>query len=114
MSPAMPHCDARILHAPGVCTYCDKHPEWQEYRLAAGICFTGETPENSWQTPCPADQARPPDSPSDHRKWGANKPTSADGDPTWPEETPTSVAMYGDKGGRGWTRAIMEKFMRQI
>jgi hypothetical protein len=40
-----PHCDGRILHAPGVCTYCDMHPEWQELRLAWGINFTGEEHE---------------------------------------------------------------------
>lgn len=36
-----PHCDQRILHAPGECQYCDMHPEWQELRQAWGIAFTG-------------------------------------------------------------------------
>lgn len=27
--PQMPHCDAYVLHAPGVCEYCDRHPDWQ-------------------------------------------------------------------------------------
>jgi len=37
-----PHCDPRILHAPGgACEYCDAHPDWQELRKAWGIAFTG-------------------------------------------------------------------------
>lgn len=50
--------------------------------------------------PCPADAARPPGSSADHRRWGGNKPTSAEGDPSWPAETAASAALYGDKGGR--------------
>lgn len=68
---AFPHCDARILHAPGECSYCDKYDDWQELRGMWRIAFTGETPPEGW-TPCPADAARPPGSPSDHRKWGGN------------------------------------------
>ena len=54
-----PHCDSRILHSPGKCMYCDKHPEWQELRLAWHIAFTGDAPAEGW-LPCPADHARPP------------------------------------------------------
>lgn len=39
-----PHCDARILHAPGTCEYCDQVPEWQLLRRAWGIAFTGCVP----------------------------------------------------------------------
>lgn len=39
-----PHCDSRILHAPGECEYCDEVPEWQELRKAWGIAFTGRVP----------------------------------------------------------------------
>lgn len=66
-----PHCDSRILHAPGVCHYCDRRPEWQQLRVAWGIAFTGYTPVES-QAPCPADAARAPGSPSDHRRWPGN------------------------------------------
>lgn len=39
-----PHCDQRILHAPGECEYCDGHPEWQALREAWGIAYTGHAP----------------------------------------------------------------------
>lgn len=94
-----PHCDSRILHAPGECDYCDRHPEWQKLREAWEIAFTGHQPVGQ-QLPCPADYNRPPGSEGDHRRWAGNKPTSATGDPNWPAETPSSVAMYGDRGGR--------------
>ena len=66
-----PHCDARILHAPGECWACDLYPDWQELRVKWGICFTGQKPM-PWELPCPADNARPPGSKSDHRLWGPN------------------------------------------
>ena len=97
--PQFPHCDARILHAPGECDYCDGHPEWQELRVNWGIAFTGHAPVGG-QLRCPADLHRPPHSAGDHRRWGGNKPTSATDDPSWPEETPASKMLYGDKGGR--------------
>jgi hypothetical protein len=67
---AFPHCDQRILHQPGECSYCDQYAEWQELRTMWGIAFTGH-PETG-VIPDPADTARPPDSPSDHRQWGGN------------------------------------------
>jgi hypothetical protein len=39
-----PHCDQRILHAPGECAYCDVHADWQELRRGWGIAFTGHAP----------------------------------------------------------------------
>ena len=48
-----PHCDQRVLHAPGECTYCDKHPVWQALRQAWGIAFTGYDPEDG-ELPCTA------------------------------------------------------------
>jgi len=96
-----PHCDQRILHAPGECEYCDGHLEWQELRTAWGIAFTGHIPDGEWiKMPCPADADRPAGSSSDHRRWGGNKPTSVRGDATWPAESLASVMMYGDMGGR--------------
>lgn len=65
-----PHCDARVLHAPGECKYCDEHPEWQELRFTWGIAFTGYTPdEGTKELPCPADYARG----DGHTKWGGNR-----------------------------------------
>lgn len=101
-----PHCDARILHAPGECEYCDMHADWQELRQTWGIAFTGHVPvtpsDQPWlkQLPCPADFNRPPDSSSDHRRWSGNKPTSTKGDPSWPRESFASQVLYGDQGGR--------------
>lgn len=69
--PQYPHCDTRVLHKPGDCEYCDRHPEWQLLRKRWGIAFTGEQPL-AGQLPCPADFNRPPDSPSDHRRWYGN------------------------------------------
>lgn len=78
-----PHCDARILHAPGECWACDLYPDWQDLRVKWGICFTGQVPDprvvgearliERHMLPCPADYNRPPDSPSDHRQWGPNQ-----------------------------------------
>lgn len=63
----LPHCDARILHAPGECVYCDTHPDWQALRVVWGIAFTGWTPDEK-ELPCPADHARG----DTHTKWGGN------------------------------------------
>jgi hypothetical protein len=38
----MPHCDADVIHAPGVCQMCDQHPRLQEDRRMAGIPYTGQ------------------------------------------------------------------------
>ncbi len=67
---AMPHCDQRILHAPGECVYCDGYPDWQELRRMWGIDFTGH--HTPGKLPCPADYHRPAGSPSDHRTWDGN------------------------------------------
>jgi hypothetical protein len=52
-----PHCDPRILHAPGECEFCDQHREWQALRQAWGIAFTNYEPEEK-ELPCPANYAR--------------------------------------------------------
>ncbi len=54
-----PHCDSKILHAPGDCEYCDKQPEWQELRQLWGIGFTGHSDEEGNVTPCPSELVRP-------------------------------------------------------
>lgn len=62
-----PHCDQRVLHAPGECRYCDDCPYAQALRQAWSICFTGYEPEDK-ELPCPADHARG----DNHTKWGGN------------------------------------------
>lgn len=104
-----PHCDSYILHAPGECEFCDSNPEWQALRIAWGIAFTGHSarlrpPKEFGRSdpvlPCPADLTRPPNSSSDHRRWGGNTATTKRGDPSQPRQTLASVMMYGDQGGR--------------
>jgi len=63
-----PHCDPRILHAPGECDFCDRHKEWQYLRLTWGIAFTGYTPDEN-ELPCPADNARG----DGHKAWRGNQ-----------------------------------------
>lgn len=66
---AFPHCDQRVLHAPGECEFCDQYSDWQALRSAWGICFTGK-PE-SGKLPCPAEMARPL---ATINRWGGNTP----------------------------------------
>ncbi len=118
------HCDARVLHAPGECQYCDLHPEWQELRKAWGIAFTGHLPGPitaadvegqggsrafgiSWPTPatrpdvwlpCPADFARPAGSGADHRRWAGNVASTQEpvvGGDLVVEEVPVTSATAG-------------------
>lgn len=106
----IPHCDSRILHAPAECEHCNR-PEWTAKRLELGIAFTGHEPASD-QVPCPADASRPAESAHDHRRWAGNKPTTAQGDPTWPFETNASQMMYGDFGGRAeWP--LLERIQRR-
>lgn len=74
-----PHCDQRVLHAPGECTFCDKRPDWQVLRTRWGIAFTGKTPEDteySKQLPCPADFNRG----DKHKAWHGNVASPPDED----------------------------------
>lgn len=64
-----PHCDPRVLHAPGECEICDEHcKEWQELRSTWGIAFTGHEPRNG-EFPDPATRAR-----GNPHVWGGNRP----------------------------------------
>lgn len=72
-----PHCDARILHAPTECQFCDAHPDWQDLRIAWGIAFTGYEPEDK-ELPDPATFARG----DTINKWGGNV--------AWPKTSVTS------------------------
>jgi hypothetical protein len=67
-APQFPHCDPRILHAPGECEFCDMHREWQILRQYWGIAFTGYEPEGG-ELPCPADYTRG----DAHKLWHGNR-----------------------------------------
>ena len=56
MEAQFPHCDSRILHAPGECKYCDKYPDRQRLREVQGINFTGKS--DVTKSKCPAETAR--------------------------------------------------------
>lgn len=64
----VPHCDPRILHAPGECNICDKYPSLQKARRKMMINFTGQNEPNFG--PCPADATRP----GTHSLWPGNRP----------------------------------------
>lgn len=66
----MPHCDARVLHAPGECEYCDRYPDWQRLRQTWGVAFTGHDPTPD-QVPCPSTVIRPLDV---INAWPGNRP----------------------------------------
>lgn len=53
-----PHCDELVLHAPGECEYCDRHPDWQALRELWGVAFSGHDPQG-WESPCPSEMRRP-------------------------------------------------------
>lgn len=97
----LPECGAKCAHPNGrqwKCRQAAGHDKGEQPTL--------HSPSPEWERmPCPADAARPQGTPADHRRWAGNKPTSADGDPSWPAETTASVILYGDKGGRErWPR----------
>lgn len=79
-----PHCDWRVLHAPGECTICDEYAApWQQERIAANVLFTSD-PRNAALIdhylltgkiegdlrPCPAQLARG----ASCQYWGGNTP----------------------------------------
>ena len=67
----LPHCDASVLHAPGECVFCDRHPDWQALRIAWGIAFTGHAPTER-EVPCPSDQRR---GTGQAHVWAGNRPS---------------------------------------
>lgn len=64
-----PHCDARILHKPGTCIYCDKYPNRQQDRVDSNINFSNENDPN--KLPCPSTYLR---SAEIRDRWGGNRP----------------------------------------
>ena len=72
-----PHCDALILHHPGTCVYCDRHPDWQSLRSAQGIAFSNDTPEfvkTNNLLPCPSEQRRTAEQ---RDQWFGNVPSTS-------------------------------------
>jgi hypothetical protein len=80
-----PHCDQKVLHGPGECVYCDKHPEWQALRSAWGINFTGHTYDRAGQA-CPAEYAR---TIATINAWPGNRPKPAV--PQWVDEAASNI-----------------------
>ncbi len=66
-----PHCDARILHAPGECDTCDleEMKALHVERELVGVNYTGHSDR---PFPCPVDKARAADN---YNAWGGNRPT---------------------------------------
>jgi hypothetical protein len=63
-----PHCDSRVLHAPGECVFCDDFPKKQALRMYGRVNFTGHHDAN--KRPCPAEQVRD----LDHiERWVGNR-----------------------------------------
>lgn len=64
MEAKFPHCDSRVLHAPGKCVFCDEYPDKQTERENKNIAFTGEDfwPQDGVKfrpkSQCPAEEAR--------------------------------------------------------
>lgn len=67
-----PHCDSKVLHAPGKCEFCDKYPEAQ--RMLDKINFTGESDPD--KTPCPSTLRRPLET---INQWPGNRPCPPEG-----------------------------------
>lgn len=69
-----PHCDPRVLHAPGECCVCDHYPHYQELRKMWGINFTGGlvfARNHTKFLPCPSDFNR---GLAGAHVWGGNRP----------------------------------------
>lgn len=73
-----PHCDALILHSPGVCRFCDMRPDWQALRSAQGIAFSdmpNETRIAHGLLPCPSTYRRSRACPrATSRGWPDDRP----------------------------------------
>lgn len=105
-----PHCDQRVLHAPGECQYCDKHADWQALRIATGIAFTGHEPNvERKELPCPAWFARG----ENCQKWGGNTPK-----PLRPKDTPitkfveVSTSLLATLGE--WTEPLQVRVASEV
>lgn len=93
--PQFPHCDAKILHAPGECEFCDRHPDWQALREVWDINFTGH--HDSGKTKCPSARYRN----DDGLGWGGNWPTRPQ-NAEWIELYPDEPPHRKDRWWRFW------------
>lgn len=66
-----PHCDSRVLHAPGECQFCDMYPLAQAQRRDAGLNFTGH--HEAGKATCPSELARPLEV---IERWPGNRATA--------------------------------------
>lgn len=109
-----PHCDSRVLHAPGICTYCDTHPEWQELRRAWGIAYTAGAPYDDFGKElllCPSEIARPIDV---INKWPGNRPVTIMKNCIFSNNTTKEEIKQDDKGTREVTpRGFFRRFFRR-
>ena len=71
----MPHCDAWVLHKPGVCRFCDMEPKLQLVRQHLNMAYTGEEPGPGMRE-CPSTILRTIE---DIERWPGNR--------AYPEET---------------------------
>jgi hypothetical protein len=94
-----PHCDDKVLHAPGKCKYCDAFPTAQANRITDNINFTGEGDPNKKQ--CPAEVRR---SAATIHRWYGNVPVPEGTvvPSMWgiPEEEPQATAVCTCLSGR--------------
>ena len=71
-SVPFPHCDTRVLHAPGKCVHCDHYPTLQHVRINNAIPFSGEKFRGEF-----GKSILPPDEYTRTREdidaWGGNK-----------------------------------------
>lgn len=91
---AIPHCDSKVLHAPGECRYCDEHEDWQALRTIWRIAFTGHPPATGEQ-PCPSDAAR---GLHGAHCWAGNRPSNV---AVPVEQSWASRVFYGNDGRTG-------------
>lgn len=64
-----PHCDQRVLHAPGECWACDGYPQWQWARIVQQINFSGE--HDPKKASCPSLMNRTEEK---INRWPGNRP----------------------------------------
>ena len=64
-----PHCDSKVLHAPGECSNCDRLPLLQKAREILGINFTGHYDDGKIM--CPSEYYRTLDT---INRWHGNRP----------------------------------------
>ena len=98
-----PHCDPRVLHAPGECQTCDEYAgDLQEIRKVWGINFTGhhevQTDNGTSLLPCPAEVARPLEV---INAWGRNRASTKESLEAQAKEIAEALKMFREDGKGG-------------